>query len=424
MKIQRTLPPTAAPLSLWNLVRALSGVRGGKKCRDQLSQELKEQFSAHGIFLVSSGKAALTVILKALTAGSPRRQVVIPAYTCFSVPSAILKAGLEVVLCDVEPDTLDFNFQEFESLLNEKVLCVLPTHLFGFAADVRRVKRLCQGKGIIVVEDAAQAMGAKSDGGLIGTVGDIAFFSLGRGKNITSGSGGIIITKSAALSELIQAEYSRLPELSGLDVIRNWIKMVAMWCFIHPMLYWLPAGLPFLGLGETKFYTDFPVFRMDELRAAQLQGWAQRLAEANLQRAACAHRLIQTLDLPMRDAKTLTRTDGIYLRLPVLMRDRKTKEAVCKLSQESGAGISPNYPTTIQDIPQLSSRIVVRSCPGAQEIVDRLVTLPTHRFVKEGDIRKLDKLLGSTTSNAIPLSQKTSLTDESTSSRPCSMPMK
>ncbi len=126
----------------------------------------------------------------------------------------------------------------------------------------------------------------------------------------------------------------------------------------------------------------------------------------------------------MRDAKTLTRTDVIYLRLPVLMRERKTKEAVCKLSQESGAGISPNYPTTIQDIPQLSSRIVVRSCPGAQEIVDRLVTLPTHRFVKEGDIRKLDKLLGSTTSNAVPLSQKTSLTDESTSSRPCSMPMK
>ncbi|HKU51432.1 MAG TPA: DegT/DnrJ/EryC1/StrS family aminotransferase, partial [Nitrospira sp.] len=127
MKIQRTLPPTAAPLSVLNLVRALPGVWGGKKCRDRLSRELKEEFSAHGVFLVSSGKAALTVILKALAAGNTRRQVVIPAYTCFSVPSAILKAGLEVVLCDVDPDTLDFNFQEFESLLNEKVLCVLPT---------------------------------------------------------------------------------------------------------------------------------------------------------------------------------------------------------------------------------------------------------------------------------------------------------
>jgi hypothetical protein len=151
MKIQRTLAPTAAPIPFQNLVRAPLGVLGGRSYRDRLIRELKEQFSAHGVFLVTSGKAALTILLKALAARSTRRRVVIPAYTCFSVPSAIVKAGLDVVLCDVEPDTLDFRFEELEAMLDEHVLCVLPTHLFGLAADVSRVKRLCREKGIAVV---------------------------------------------------------------------------------------------------------------------------------------------------------------------------------------------------------------------------------------------------------------------------------
>lgn len=108
--------------------------------------------------------------------------MIVPAYTCFSVPSAIVRAGLDVVLCDVEPETLDFNFTELEGLINEDVLCVAPTHLFGRPADVDRVKRLCEGKGIVVVEDAAQAMGGQSGGRLLGTLGDVGFFSLGRGR--------------------------------------------------------------------------------------------------------------------------------------------------------------------------------------------------------------------------------------------------
>ena len=291
MKPQRTLPPTAAPISFWDLVRAASSLCGGVEHRARLIQELKAKFSAREVFLVSSGKAALTVILKALAASSGRRRVIIPAYTCFSVPSAIVKAGLEVVLCDVEPETLDFNFAELEGLINEDVLCVVPTHLFGRPADVDRVKRLCEGKGIVVVEDAAQAMGGQSGGRLLGTLGDVAFFSLGRGKNLTCGTGGIILTRSSSIAEKIKAEYATLPEAPRGEVVRNWLEMVMMRFFIHPLLYWLPAGLPFLRLGETKFYTDFPMYRMDEVRAHQLQGWERRL-DSGQSRASRSCRLV------------------------------------------------------------------------------------------------------------------------------------
>src|SRR4029078_11221028 len=154
-------------ISFGDLIRAAGSLWGGVKHRMRLIQELKAKFSAREVFLVSSGKAALTVILKALAASSGRRRVIIPAYTCFSVPSAIVKAGLEVVLCDVAPETLDFNFAQLESVIGEDVLCVVSTHLFGRPADVDRVKPLCEGKGIVVVEDAAQAMGGQTDARLL-----------------------------------------------------------------------------------------------------------------------------------------------------------------------------------------------------------------------------------------------------------------
>jgi len=394
MKLQRTLAPTSAPLSVSNLIGSLAGLAGGQKYRERLIRELEAKFQARGVFLVSSGKAALTLILKALSAGSKRRRVIIPAYTCYSVPSAIVRAGLEVVLCDVNPHTLDFDFTELERLVNEDILCVLPTHLFGLPADVRRVTGLCRARDIAVVEDAAQAMGGGSEKGLVGTEGDAAFFSLGRGKNLTSGTGGIIVAKSPGLADAIRAEYLQLPAPSFGDVFRNWIELILMRVFIRPTWYWLPAGLPFLGLGETKFYTDFPLCRMDEIRARQLVGWDQRLIKANRDRAACAARLLSGLDQALDGVRPITHPDGIYLRLPVLLRDKAAKRESCARSQEYGAGISSSYPTTVQDIPELAGRIVDRTCPGAQEVVDRLVTLPTHEFVTESDRVTIHRLLG------------------------------
>ena len=414
MMPQRTLSPTAAPISFGDLISAASGLWSGAKQRTRLIQELKVKFSVREVFLVSSGKTALTVILKALAASSGRRRVIVPAYTCFSVPSAIVRAGLEVVLCDVEPETLDFNFPELEGLLNEKVLCVVSTHLFGRPADVDRVKRLCEGKGIVVVEDAAQAMGGQSGGRLLGTLGDVAFFSLGRGKNLTCGTGGVILTRSLPVAEKINAEYASLPEAPRGEVMRNWLEMLMMRLFIHPLLYWLPAGLPFLRLGETTFETNFPMYRMDEVRAHQLQGWERRLALANRERAARADWLIEGLDLDRRGIKPITEKEAIYLRLPVMVRDREMKEAVCRRSREVGAGLSPSYPATIQEIPELAGRLAGRKCAGAQEVVDRLVTLPTHQFVTEKDRLKIGRILGNRGSGPVPMKADGPKTADST----------
>jgi len=112
MKIQRTIPPAAAPVDLMSILHGIAGFFMGKRYIKKVESEIKSYFGVNHVFLVSSGKAGLALILQALKSLHPERnEVLIPAYTCFSVPSAIIKAGLKVSLCDIDPSTLDFDYE-------------------------------------------------------------------------------------------------------------------------------------------------------------------------------------------------------------------------------------------------------------------------------------------------------------------------
>ena len=394
MKIQLTLPPTAAPVPFRAMIAGFGALARTRSHSERLKAELREAFGVKHVFLLSSGKAALTLILLGLRRLSTKRKVVIPAYTCFSVPSAVVKAGLEVVPCDVNPTTLDFEHGQLEQVLDDQTLCVLPTHLFGLPADVGAVQRLCEPRGIAVVEDAAQAMGGTSNGRSLGTIGDVGFFSLGRGKSISCGGGGVIVTNLSDVALAIQCEYERIPLESHWSALSNLADLVATGILIHPELYWLPSGLPFLGLGETRYSTDFPIQRMAEARAATLTRWQQRLEIAIALRREQAQEFILELDEAVQGVKVLAASESSYLRLPILVRDRDVKRAVCARGVEMGLGISGSYPTIIQLIPELMEQLPNRQYPGASEIVDRLVTLPTHQFVRPRDHKRIRKLVG------------------------------
>jgi dTDP-4-amino-4,6-dideoxygalactose transaminase len=393
MKMQSTLPPTAAPVPIQGFVNGCAALLATRSSRDRLEREIRDTFGVEHVFLMSSGKAALALILSGLRRLSPKRKVVMPAYTCYSVPSAAVKAGLDVALCDVDPTTLDLDKTQLERTFDEHTLCVLPTHLFGLPADVEGVQALCRPRGITVVEDAAQALGGVCGGRWLGTGGDVGFFSLGRGKNISSGGGGVIVTRSSIVAGAIQEEYDKLPTESRWTAMKNLGELLATEAFIRPHLYWLPAGLPFLGLGETRFYRDFPVERMANARAGTLRGWRHRLEATNGLRREQAQAYVQELAALASEVHAITAAEASYLRLPLLLRDRKVKQTLCARAAALGLGISGGYPGTIQQIPELQDRLAAREYPGAMEVVERLVTLPTHRFVRQADRMRMCRLI-------------------------------
>lgn len=389
MKIQRYLTPTAAPVSWLDLMRGGWGLFQGRRARACREREFAQYFGVKYVFAVSSGKAALTTILQVLAAASPRRKVIVPAYTCFSVPSAILRAGCDVVPCDVDPETLDYRFPDLEALVSGDILCIVSPHLLGHAADILRTKGIACRFEIPVVEDAAQAMGGAEESRWLGTQADVGFFSLGRGKNVTAGSGGVILTNSDSLGSALAQQCKQIPEASWISQVQAFIEAVATAILIRPSLYWLPAGLPFLRLGETKFEPDFPLYRLDGMRASLLASWQLRLEESNAERVRHSQDMLDALQTSLGRFEPTCREATPYLRVPVIFPSAEMKVRACQVSAASGLGVSGLYPSSISEIPALRSTCGTSQFPGAQVLADRMVTCPVHHYVTHQDIMNI-----------------------------------
>lgn len=317
----------------------------------------------------------------ALKSLSGRRKVVIPAYTCYSVPSAIAKAGLAIAPCDLRCETMDFDWNQLEPLLDDDTLCVVPTHLFGIPSDVERVRRLCEGKGIYVVEDAAQGLGVEAGGNRLGSLGDVSFFSLGRGKHITCGTGGVVATRSEEISRALRIVYQEVAAEPAGNVALSIVSVLLMTIFLRPGLYWLPEGMPILGLGESRYYKDFPVFRLSRFQAGLLRRWRETLAAFNLAREATGKYYRSALQL--EGAMGIYSGDVPYLRFPVFFRE--DEERAGKTPEYGALGVRRMYPDSVNHIAELRDRFAGRSFGNSEKIARTLWTLPTHTLLRDTD---------------------------------------
>ena len=380
MRVGRTVPPAAAPLRWTDLWHGLTATLAPQRTIARFEREIVNEFAVERVFLVNSGTAALRVTLEALKTLSTRRDVVVPAYTCFSVPGAVLAAGCRPVLCDIDPSTFDFDHALLEPLLTDDTLCVVAHHLFGVPSAIERIRSMCRARGIFVVEDAAQAMGVESDGRKLGTIGDVGIFSLGRGKNITCGSGGVIVTRSRDVAAALARRYAEIDNPSLMEQVKDFATLAFMVLFIRPWLYWIPASMPFLGLGRTIFPKRVPVRRLSAMKAGLLRGWRSVLARANGQRADAARYFSRRVSSHVgRDAS------HPYLRFPVLAPGTADRDALFAQSARRGLGVSVAYPSAIDEIAEVRRVCNGDRFPRARQVADRLLTLPTHHWLSERD---------------------------------------
>jgi len=159
---------------------------------------------------VASGTDALLLSLMAL--GIKRNdQVIVPAYTFFSTASSISRLGAKPVFLDIDPLTFNLDPQKLEDYLKKssrkhaRPKAIIPVHLFGQMADMEAIMRLARRFDLYVVEDAAQALGAKSGDGQAGTVGDLGCFSFYPSKNLGGyGDGGMVVTRDRELAAKVR----------------------------------------------------------------------------------------------------------------------------------------------------------------------------------------------------------------------------
>jgi len=153
---------------------------------------------------VGSGTEALILTLRAFDVG-PGDEVVTTGFTYFATVEAILWCGARPVFVDIERDSFNLDPQRLEAAITPRTRAILPVHLFGRCADMRPIRELAEARGIPLVEDAAQAIGAARDGRAAGAWGNAGCFSFYPSKNLgAAGDGGCVTTDDEALADRLR----------------------------------------------------------------------------------------------------------------------------------------------------------------------------------------------------------------------------
>lgn len=152
---------------------------------------------------LNSGTAALHAILSAIKL-NPDDEVIVPANTFISTVNAVLYVGAKPVLADCDIDTFNVTAETIERSLSPKTKAVIVTHIGGNPCEMDEIVKLCEERGLILIEDAAHAHGSKYRGKFCGTFGLANAFSFYPTKVITSGEGGIVTTESEEIYEYIR----------------------------------------------------------------------------------------------------------------------------------------------------------------------------------------------------------------------------
>ena len=345
-----------------------------------LRETLRSRFNPAALHLTDSGTSALAVALRGVFEATGQA-VAVPAYCCYDLATALIGADVPFLLYDVSASTLSPDLPSLRRVLNAGAGSVVVAHLYGVPVDLGAVRHLTSEFGAVLIEDAAQGSGCEWLGKPAGAHGDIGVLSFGRGKGLTGGTGGALLVNNPGLTRMTALVDGLAVDLSGpKGSVGDVARLVAQWIFGRPSLYWIPAALPFLALGETPFRSPHPVGGISALAAAVLNHTIRLVPEEVQRRRRNAARLRSALI----GAAAFAVPDGWeagWLRFPVVLQ-RTARSALT--AHHRSLGIAPGYPLALPDLPGFGELSGNRAddFAGARLLAQRLATIPTHRFVR------------------------------------------
>jgi dTDP-4-amino-4,6-dideoxygalactose transaminase len=301
---------------------------------------------------VSSGTSALHLAIRAAGIG-PGDEVITTPFTFIATTAGILYAGATPVFVDVDSETLNIDASRVEAAITNRTRAILPVHIYGQPADMTSLIAIARRHNLIVIEDAAQAHGAKVDGTPVGSMGHLACFSFYPGKNLGAyGDGGAVTTSDGELAE-------------RLRLLRNW-------------------GASEKYRHEVYAYNE----RLDEIQAAVLRVKLRHLEAWTEQRIAHA-RLYSDL---LRDAAVKLPVTAEGMRHVFHIYAIRTPERDRLQATLTSAGIESgiHYPQPVHLVPayrDLGHK--AGDFPNAERAAEEVLSLPMYPELPKADIERV-----------------------------------
>ena len=320
---------------------------------------------------VNSATAGLHLALEALGIG-PGDEVITTTHTFTATAEVARYLGADVVLVDIDPATLCIDPQQVEAAITPRTKAILPVHYAGLAADMEALLAIAKKHGLKVVEDAAHALPTTCGGRLIGTLeSDVTVFSFYANKTITTGEGGMVVTRDPAL-----ARRMRTMRLHGMsrDAFDRFTAKVPSWYYeiVAPgFKYNLTDIAAALGIHQLRRAREFQR-RREQLASLYDAGFASLpVITPPRPRAGDSHAW-HLYVLQLADAATLER-DALIERLFA-----------------AGIGCSVHY-IPLHHQPYWRDRYALRpeQFPNSERAYRRMLSLPLYTRMRDGDVRRV-----------------------------------
>lgn len=358
-------------------------------------------FSTRYAFAFDSGRSALYFSLRALGVTSDD-EVLVQGYTCVVVSNAILWAGAKPIYIDIE-DNLNMSLMDLERKITEKTKVLIIQHTFGLPANIDKLIEIARKHNLKVIEDCAHSLGATYNEKLVGTFGDISIFSFGSNKIISCVRGGILITNKEEFANKIKEFRDRLPKTRVIKVFQH-LLFYPVFVLFRPV-YNLKVGKWALALAkkinilarilypaekQAKQVLFYPALFPNAL-ASVLLNQLTNLIGSNKSRGEIVNLYVKYLKSEIKKQPDFE--GRIWLYYPILINNpqnilqRAKKQGIILGSDWSGSTIVP------RGINLKKTGYQVGACPKAEEIVHKIITLPTNRFIKEKDVKRITKII-------------------------------
>jgi len=206
--VQERIPMSSPDISEEDIAAVVAVLRSGRLALGPQAEAFEAAMAGYvGVphaVAVSSGTAALHLLTAALGLG-PGDEVLVPSFTFVSCANAILYTGARPVFVDIEADTFNLDPADLEAKVTPRTKAILAVDAFGHPAEWDQILAVASRHGLAVIDDACEAIGATYRGARIGALGEAAAFGFYPNKQMTTGEGGIITTRSEKLARLCRS---------------------------------------------------------------------------------------------------------------------------------------------------------------------------------------------------------------------------
>ena len=391
------MPAAGTPYVFSDMYHAKIGLFQSDRVFSKFGDILKEYLKVENLLFINSGTTANYIIYKVLKQIRKRvdqGEIILPAYTAPSLLLPIEAEGLTPVLVDIDPSTFNLDTTKVADKFNSKTLAVMPVHMFGLPCEIESLLKLTDNSDIFILEDGASALGTTVNNRHICTTASFGFYSLNRGKNVSTLAGGIIVWKNDDYSELFQQYVNESTTLPALAQFIIFLRFIGLSLAVRPFTYTLMSPIV-SKFKYTTLHSHFDSFKYTTMQAALgINLWKRIdfLTNQRVENGLSLSGIFQNRP-GYRIATIPEGADVAFNQFPVVVKNLETRKLLMNRLFDAGIETTTLYDHPLHHIFPILNESGNDPYPDATYLAEHLLLFPPHAQIGSRIILKIQEVI-------------------------------